>query len=114
MVAHWMILSLRDIEIKIALSKKDFFPKCLKCVSQTETWNQDFPSSHFIPFIDLIFFFLSTVILIWMTNRAGEVTYKKACESIKIKHFFGLEMSCSKAVLRRDIKLEIVKSYWKS
>ena len=49
-----------------------------------------------------------------MTNRAGEVTYKKAFESIKIKHFFGLEMSCSKAVLRRDIKLEIVKSYWKS
>ena len=29
MVAHRMILSLRDIEIKIALSKKDFFPKYL-------------------------------------------------------------------------------------
>ena len=49
-----------------------------------------------------------------MTKRAGEVTYKKAFESIRIKDFFGLEMSCSKAVLRRDIKLEIVKSYWKS
>ena len=52
MVAHWMTLSLRDKEIKIALSKKDFFPKRLQCVSQTEAWNQDSPASQFISFID--------------------------------------------------------------
>ena len=68
-----------------------------------------FPFQSFHSVYWFNFFFLSTVILIWMTNRAGEVTYKRHSNRLKLKIFLGSRCRVAKLFFGEILNLKLLK-----